>query len=244
MTRCIRFGKYLLAHGSFAFRECPSCGKLNASLGDKWTAASPGLLPPLPLPGLSAGEAKPRTADEKAARDRGEADALQCVYCGAMTGFEHVRLAMQTSFKTPPPPSLEEMQRELRFALENARHILFLGYSLPPDDVTYRSILAARLARRRDDLTLTLVNYYPGAPDGWLSEREMAALPGNDNQLRKLYERLHAIVGGTSPKVAFRGYGRGVPAVFGAGSGGSISTATVRDLLFPGDLWANRRNRT
>ena len=59
---------------------------------------------------------------------------LQCVYCGSMMGFEQISLLMQTSLKAITSPYLEETQRELRAALENAQHIVLMGYSLPKDD--------------------------------------------------------------------------------------------------------------
>jgi len=58
---------------------------------------------------------------------------------------------MQTNFKTPPPPFIEEVQRDLRVATQSAKHIILMGYTLPPDDVTYRAFFSARRQRRQKD---------------------------------------------------------------------------------------------
>jgi hypothetical protein len=54
---------------------------------------------------------------------------------------------MQSSFKPRPPSFIEEIERDLRAVTMQANHIIFMGYSLPPDDVTYRAFLSARRQR-------------------------------------------------------------------------------------------------
>jgi hypothetical protein len=144
--RYVRTGKFYFPHGSTNLRECPNCGKMNAYLGDEWKLLSPSLFPPMPIVDWSKQSRKARSEEE----EMGYTDALQCVYCGAMMGFEQISLLMQTNFKTTMSPYLEETQRELRAALENARHIILMGYSLAKDDVLYRS----------------------GSRPGWVSERK------------------------------------------------------------------------
>ena len=242
--RYIRFGKYYLPHGSFNFRECQNCGKLNVHLGDEWKVDSPSLLPPLPLLGGAWCKVEPRSKSERDARDRGRPDALECVYCGSMMGLERVHLTMQTSLKSNPPPYLEEMQRDIRVVLENARHIVFMGYSLPPDDVIYRSMLAARLGRkdsRGDDNTLLVslvVGKEPDAADEWIGDDALdRCLPDLSGDTQNLIRALRGIAGhGRNRTLEIRVYRRGVPAVFGDGD-----EARIRDLLFPHDLWQNRR---
>ncbi len=56
---------------------------------------------------------------------------------------------MQSSFKSPPPSFFDEIQRDLRAAAMQADHIIFMGYSLPPDDVAYRAFFSARCQRAR-----------------------------------------------------------------------------------------------
>src|SRR5205085_832500 len=56
----------------------------------------------------------------------------------------------QSSFKLQPPSFIEEIQRDLRATTMQADHIILLGYSLPPDDVTYRAFFAARRQKIAD----------------------------------------------------------------------------------------------
>jgi hypothetical protein len=64
-----------------------------------------------------------------------------------MTYTQHTTTIMQSNFKGTPPPFIQEIQNDLRVAVEAAEHIILFGYSLPPDDVTYRAFFAARKKR-------------------------------------------------------------------------------------------------
>ena len=74
-----------------------------------------------------------------------------CVHCKIFTYAHRTPLVMQTGFKTSPPPFLEEIQREMRVVVQEADHIVFMGYSLPADDLTYRAFLAARIRKDPED---------------------------------------------------------------------------------------------
>jgi len=153
-SRRVRINKFLFPHGCLCWRECPSCGKLSAYMGKEWDFFSPALIPPPPLRGFSkmAGITFfPETAREGEAWKRGEVDARACVHCLELTYAQHTQAAMQSNFKASPPSFIDEVQRDLRVATQAANHIILMGYSLPPDDVTYRAFFAARKQRRRAD---------------------------------------------------------------------------------------------
>ena len=239
--RYVRTGKFYFPHGSTNLRECPNCGKMNAYLGDEWNLVSRSLLPPLPIPNWCKDWRKPRSAEEEKAQSLGDSDALQCGYCGTMMGFEQASLLMQTNFKGAMSPYLDETQRELRAALENAKHMVLMGYSLPKDDVLYRSVLAARLGnppreRSKKRLYVSLVGKQDKAPSQWLENEEIERLP-RDCDLVRIYRDLSSIVARGDPeRLRVRAYGRGVPSVF-APSGGPVDDDNIRDLLFPWELW-------
>ena len=140
----IRIMKFLLPHGCICWRECPNCGKLSNYLGDGWELRSSTLIPPPPLrvfvPDLNPRNATP---EERKAWTRGEVDARECVHCETLTHTHNTSTLWQSNFKARPPSFIEEIQRDLRVVLKKARHIVLLGYSLPPDDVGYRAFLAA-----------------------------------------------------------------------------------------------------
>ncbi len=151
-SRRVRINKFLFPHGCLCWRECPSCGKLSAYMGKEWNFFSPALIPPPPLRGFAdfaAMQFLHETEKESEAWARGEVDARACVHCEELTFSQHTQAVMQSNFKAPPPSFIDEVQRDLRVITQAANHIILMGYSLPPDDVTYRAFFAARQQRHK-----------------------------------------------------------------------------------------------
>jgi len=145
----VRLTKFLFPHGCLCWRECPDCGKLSAYHGDSWDLHAPGLFPPPPLKAFDTRDCVPWISEEeRVQRRRGKVDARKCLHCGTLTYAHHTQAVMQSSYKPLPPSFIEEIQRELRATTMQASHIIFMGYSLPPDDVTYRAFFSARRQRR------------------------------------------------------------------------------------------------
>jgi hypothetical protein len=168
--RRARIGKFYFPHGCSCWRECRNCGKLTAQFGDEWSFHSRSLFPNPIIPGI--GRAKPRTEKEKKVAGT-RSDAIQCVYCGTLTFACDTPMIMQTSFKGDQPHYLEDVQRDLKVCLENTKHIVLMGYSLPSDDVIWRSILAARKSRdRANKVRCSVIVGYEGE-DRWLSGKDL-----------------------------------------------------------------------
>ena len=165
--RRVRLTKFLFPHGCLCWRECPDCGKLSAYHGDEWKLNAPGLFPPPPLRAFDKGKFSARIiGTERDQRKKGKVDARKCLHCGTLTYSQHTQAVMQSSFKPRPPSFIEEIQRELRATTMQANHIIFMGYSLPPDDVTYRAFFSARRQRRgRTEVRCTIVDWDPRNPD-------------------------------------------------------------------------------
>ena len=227
----IRVSKYLFPHGCLWWRECPNCGKLSSYIGDEWTMESASLLPPPPLKAfVDKGQFRSWADEEEhCCWHRGEVDARACVHCKTLTYAHHTPLMMQTSFKAAPPPFLEEIQREMRVVVQDADHIILMGYSLPPDDVTYRAFLAARIRRRpdgrkdgEDPVRCSVVGKARGYDRRWLYPDELdrtGDLPDAVRHARDLF-------GATNVRFS----GDGIPEVV-LDSGGSVSTDEVERLL-------------
>lgn len=77
-------------------------------------------------------------------QSQGRVDTRACVHCGTLTHEHHTQTVMQSSFKAQPPSFIEEIQRDLRAVAMKADHFIFMGYSLPKDDVIYRAFFSAR----------------------------------------------------------------------------------------------------
>lgn len=120
-------------------------------MGQSWERDSATLIPPPPLKAFvePVDALKARDNEERKAWERGEVDARACVHCKTLTYAQHTQTRMQSSFKGAAAPFLEEINRDLRVAVQEAGHIILMGYSLPPDDVEFRAFFAAVNGNRR-----------------------------------------------------------------------------------------------
>jgi hypothetical protein len=232
----IRVRKFLFPHGCFCWRECPDCGKLSAYHGDEWDTASSSLIPPPPLKGFEQRGAYPNLAkfndsdsewrkDEKSKWEEGRVDARACLHCQTLTSAHHTQTVMQSSFKQPPPSFIDEIQRDLRALVMQADHIIFMGYSLPQDDVSYRSFFAARRQRQKTDkppVRCSIVGYDRGHP-GWTGPSALKGQPFSADS--PVHGALELFGEGN-----VRYYGDGVPAVF-LDDAGNVSAQQIEELF-------------
>lgn len=234
-TRRVRINKFLFPHGCLCWRECPSCGKLSAYMGKEWDVFSRALIPPPPLRGFAklAGitrEAEAETEKEGDAWDRGAVDARICVHCREWTHAQHTQAVMQSNFKPLPPSFIDEVQRDLRVATQAARHIVLMGYSLPPDDVAYRAFFAARRQRYANNESAVHCSVVVGRDwcDRWHGPDRIDELLRDmekDQSPRTTLEAARDLFG--PDKVRF--YGGGIPQVFCDGE--VASSARVQALI-------------
>ena len=228
----IRISKFLFPHGCLWWRECPDCGKLSSYMGDTWEWDSPTLIPPPPLKAfVRDGMFRRRSKEEHDDWEKGKVDARACVHCQTLTYAHHTQTIMQSSFKSPPPPFLDEIKRDLRVAVQNAKHIVLMGYSLPPDDVDYRAFFAAR--RRRGPGNTVKCSVVVGRDNGsqWFGPSEWPAMLSHmgEKPPRTTLEAASDLFG----KENVRFYGGGVPDVFL--DGGRVTDYAVDKLL----TWEN-----
>jgi hypothetical protein len=221
----VRLTKILFPHGCLCWRECPDCGKLSAYHGDKWDLASAGLLPPPPLLAFDVEQCSDRvTEPEKEAREEGKVDARACLHCGTLSYANHTQVVMQSSFKAQPPSFIQEIQRDLQATIMRATHIIFMGYSLPLDDVTYRALFAARSQRERPaHVKCTVVRKDDDNP-GWYGPAELGMMKLGDT-VEKTVEAARELFG----KDHLRFYGGGIPEVFL--DGGQATESKMDKLL-------------
>ena len=228
-TDRIRIGKFLFHHGCLWWRECPHCGKLSSYMGDEWQVASPTLLPPPPLKAFVPDgvlQFQCRIPTERKAWDKGKVDARACVHCETLTYAHHTPMLMQSNFKNPPPPFMQEIKRDLRAIVQQADHIVLMGYSLPPDDVDYRAFLAAQ-RNRKDAVKCSVVI---GRNNGlrWFGPSEWPAMLQDMDEGKAPRTTLEA-AGDLFGKENVRFYGGGIPNVFL--DGGRVTDSAVDDLL-------------
>jgi hypothetical protein len=222
----VRLTKFLFPHGCLCWRECPDCGKLSSFHGDEWKLNSAGLFPPPPLLAFDRRQCSPWIKGaEREQRERGRVDARKCLHCGTLTYTQHTQAIMQSSFKPRSPSFIDEIQRELRATTMRASHIIFMGYSLPTDDVTYRAFFSARRQRRGAEVRCTVVSCDPDNP-GWYGPSSLDT---------RLHKRTFADISPVNAardifgKENVRFYGGGVPDVFL--DKGKVTDASVEKLL-------------
>ncbi|MGG4012962.1 hypothetical protein [Bacillus smithii] len=226
-SRRVRIGKFYFPHGSHGFRQCPNCGKLTFYLGNQWKVDSDDLFPPLLLPSLSP--RKPRSVEEQRALEEGKYDAVQCTHCGSITELHHTSIVMQTNFKNGYPPFIEEIQRDMKVAIEKAEHLIFAGYSLPSDDFIYRSIFTAKRNIKERGTKCSIIGYLgEEGKDEWLEgdalEEFMKQHP--DTSFTNTCQRIIDIFG----KENVRGYSAGFPQVFI--ENGRVNKGKVKEMLW------------
>ena len=219
----VRLTKFLFPHGCLCWRECPDCGKLSAYHGDVWDIHTPSLFPPPPLRAFDTAVCPDWIPEaERQQRQRGQVDARQCLHCGTLSYAHHTQAVMQSSFKPRPPSFIEEIQRDLRATTMQARHVIFMGYSLPQDDVTYRAFFSASRQREKSrserSVQCTVVGFDPERPN-WYGPADSQKLP---------IETVRAAVD-IFGDGNVRFFGGGIPTVF-LDSGEATETALERLL--------------
>ena len=229
----IRISKFFFHHGCLWWRECPNCGKLSSYMGDTWEWDSPTLIPPPPLRAFVQDGMFRSRLGEREAWEKGEVDARACVHCQTLTYAHHTQTIMQSSFKGPPPPFLDEIKRDLRVAVQKADHIVLMGYSLPQDDVDYRAFFAARRSRDpKNPVRCSVITLSKKHDPQWHGPSECAAMLPKMEKGETPRTTLEA-AGDLFGKENVRFYGGGVPNVFL--DGGRVTDSAVEKLL----TWEN-----
>ncbi|WP_147564372.1 hypothetical protein [Clostridium tyrobutyricum] len=72
---------------------------------------------------------------------------IQCPFCGIMVSSINTPIVMQSNFKGDYPPSIENIQLDMGISANRAEHIILMGYTLPKEDVIYRTMFSAKINR-------------------------------------------------------------------------------------------------
>lgn len=147
-----RLNKLLQMHGGFQWRDCPRCGRVSTTAPAEWRDTDGSMMGPSLLPDLCSGW-KPVSASEHADWRRGRYSVVQCPYCDYHTYAGDAAMLMQTAIKPTRHYFLWSNFREMGALAEKAKHIVLIGYSLPPDDLLNRCFLQSSGARRGQEGT-------------------------------------------------------------------------------------------
>ncbi|MBD5448391.1 MAG: hypothetical protein HDR32_11840 [Treponema sp.] len=240
-----RAGKFYFAHGSSNWRECPACGRMTFfNGGNHWEYKSQKLIPPFPIPFFEYEDYELLTKQEwKWRKALLHYDSMQCMHCESETFAHSAPMIMQTMYKSTPTSFLEEIQRNVKVSIENARHIVLLGYQLPPDDTVWQQTFAEAVRCRiqsNKKAYCTVVVGYKGEKR-WLYQNELEEYVPKYKKDKDAesygvpaIENAWAIFG----KENVRAWTGGIPEVFG-----NCAEADVKELLYSSDFveWKGTR---
>lgn len=170
-------GKFLFPHGAIGLRRCESCGKPSFNVNyavteDKITDYN-FINPTI----IGKANLKQSYLDkEKEEWRNGNIDVVYCRWCHHETNSTDHTLIMQTLYKRQFPYFIQEIHMERKIYLEHAKHIIFLGYSLPADDTVYRTLLTSVLGERKKindtHLVVTIIDIAEGL-NSWIFDEEI-----------------------------------------------------------------------
>ncbi|MDR2595624.1 MAG: hypothetical protein LBC87_12720 [Fibromonadaceae bacterium] len=238
--RLYRICKFFLPHGGANFRECENCGKISIVWG-KWGENTPeDLFFPPPFK-INLFQHKPYTEDEEKAHKNGDYDAVQCYFCGNLTYTYNTPMIMQTSYKGKHTSFLEDIQRDAKVSISGAKHIILMGYQLPPDDVVWRSTIAAK--RNNEESVYCSVVVGCLGENKWIEGEELTKYVADKK--KKLEKEKWADYGINAIDAAIavfgdknvRAYTGGIPQVWL--SGNSLDKDKVKELLYPKKIFPN-----
>ena len=106
--------------------------------------------------------------------------SYRCANCdNKELNLKNSAMLLQTNYKIKAP-YIEEIQRAMRIALNQADKLIAIGYSLPDDDIEYKSLF--RISRK-DKKKIYLILYSENALNQFLSSTEARRFcKGNDNE--------------------------------------------------------------
>lgn len=118
-------------HGQTHWLHCPKCGNLTMFIDKSFDVFS---------------ENFPMKKDKK----------YHCAHCkNSELDLKNSAMLLQTNFKVKEP-YIEMIQRSMRIALKDAAKIIFIGYSLPDDDIDYRSVFTEANVEKKKTVYVVL----------------------------------------------------------------------------------------
>jgi DNA-directed RNA polymerase subunit RPC12/RpoP len=170
-------------HGQTNWLDCPYCGKLSAYLGDSFKLRSSSLAMRSPL-----------TAD----------DYYKCVHCGSKLTTKDSAMLLQTLYKSKTP-YLEEIQRAMRIKVEEAEYLIFIGYSLPEDDIDYKSFFrSAKTVHNNKKVFVVLKG--DNFENRWYEAVEILKMISDDINNKEIILRYCAIFGKKNVFISMVGF--------------------------------------
>ena len=222
-------------HGSSNIKTCQCCGMSTLYQGNslEWTSES--LFPPYFMKPLSWGAKSAKDVSwanecrsERKMWKEGELDYIQCRNCGQGIRMCDTEILVQSGLKVSPSWVLQRVAHDIDAEIMKARHIVLLGYSLPPDDAIWIAELMARKQRIKEDVFCSFVGKQSGETSKWLTgdeiDRCIARYDDEKDWKWKSIKRVESMFGKDHVRVNFKGF----PDMISCKD-------DLRELLYPND---------
>lgn len=176
--------KIYYPHGSPNIKVCPCCGKTTLFQGNELTWDSESLFPPFffdaqtwnAIPAENVLCANDKCSEGKKWAE-GELDYVQCRHCGQGIRMCDTEMLVQSGLKAQPSWIFQRIAHNVDLEVMKARHIVLLGYSLPPDDAIWVAELQSRKQRSGENVFCSLVGFEEDrACNHWLYADEFESL--------------------------------------------------------------------
>jgi hypothetical protein len=146
-------------HGQTNWLHCPYCGMLSAYLGNCFELNSETLVMNSPIE--SEGQ-------------------YECVQCGKSLSTKNSAMLLQTLYKIKTP-YIEEIQRAMRIKVTEANNLIFIGYSLPDDDIEYKAFFRTAKTDKTKKVFVVLYDADQNKQK-WFKASEISGKVSNDNE--------------------------------------------------------------
>lgn len=156
--RIILFPTYF-PHGQTHWLECPICGKLTMYIDKNFQTYSSNFA-------------------------MYKIEKLKCSHCYNDLELSNSSMLLQTNYKVKSP-YIEEIQRSMRIAINKCDKLIFIGYSLPQDDIEYNSIFRISSYYTKK---VYLVLYKEGCSNEFISAQEAKKICFN-TEIEKTIQR-------------------------------------------------------
>lgn len=173
--RVILFPAYF-PHGQTHWLECSICGKLTMYLDKGFQIYS-----------------------EKFAMNPDK--EYHCAHCEKKLTLKDSAMLLQTNYKIKAPYN-EEIQRSMRIAVNKAKKLVFVGYSLPDDDIEYNSIF--RISNHEKKLVYVVLFQEDAKNEFFPSQDAKDMCKGSDTE--KVIQRYCDIFGDENVNVNLAGF--------------------------------------
>ncbi len=175
--RIITLIRTYLPHGSTNWLECPECGKLSMYLGNAWELHSPSI-----------------------AMEKGK--EYRCLHCQSPMTTTNSSMLLQTIYKEKTS-YMEEIQQDMRLRIHEAKRIVFIGYSLPDDDIEYRSMFTYNNAQIKKEAYVVLYDAHATSND-WLRFTDLNSVISDEN--KRTAKRFTDVFGEDNVRFNFNGF--------------------------------------